>query len=291
MKPKKTQKQNLSLFEQLRKTDRYGNEYWSAKALSKVLGYSKYSLFFPALERAKTACLMADQKMEEHFSNSAAAAEKINRPDTTFSDMRLSRFGCYLAIQNADPNLKGAASAQAYLAVQNRLAELSLLQKRNKLKIVKERRSFLREELSRCNLLLAGAARKAGITKPADYAFFQNHGYRGLYGGLDVKGIRKFKHLDQNQNILDHMGNTELAANLFRVVQTTEKLQRDKVQDIVDADSIHFSVGLKTRQAMQDTGIILPENLPVMKDISKIVQKNKKVPSAVKTKRSQNKDL
>lgn len=284
MKTRKTPKQRISVFEQMRKTDKAGNEYWSAKALAKVLGYTQYSLFLPAIDQAKTACMLADQKVEEHFKESfmAQSAPIVKAPITT--DVHLSRFGCYLAIQNGDPSLKAVAFAQAYFATQYRLAELSLLQKRNNLKIVRQRRYFLREELAKRNLQLAGAARKAGITKPADYALFQNHGYRGLYGGLDVKGIREFKHLDANQNILDHMDSTELAANLFRVTQTTEKLQRDKVQDIVDADSIHFTVGLKARQAMQDTGIILPENLPVMEDITKLEQKYKKAPSNIRNK-------
>lgn len=284
MKPNNTQKQRTSVFEQLRKIDKEGNEYWSAKALAKVLGYPHYSLFLPTLKQAKTACLLADQKVEEHFKESILAQSAPTTKAPIATDIKLSRFGCYLVIQNGDPSLKAVAFAQAYFATQYCLSELSLLQKRNNLKIVRQRRSFLREELAKRNLQLAGAARKAGITKPAEYALFQNHGYRGLYGGLDVKGIREFKHLNPDQNILDHMDSTELAANLFRVTQTTEKLQRDNVQDIVDADSIHFAVGLKARLAMQDTGIILPENLPVMEDITKVEQKHKKGSSNIRNK-------
>jgi len=212
------------------------------------------------------ACSNAGQKPEIHFkqlvSKLITGKNQMDR-----DDIKLSRYGCYLIIQNGDPNLKPVALGQAYFAVQARLGELSHLQSNNNLKIVKERRYFLREELAKRNLQLAGAARKAGITKPSDYAFFQNHGYRGLYGGLDVKALRELRHLDAAQNILDHMDSTELAANLFRVTQTAEKLNSDQVDNIVDANSIHFAVGLKVRKAMEDTGNALPETLPVVENI------------------------
>lgn len=266
MKTKKSQKQGTTIFEKLRKTDKSGNEYWSAKELGKLLGYADYNLFWAVLQKAMTACSNAGQKTEMHFKQpvSELVTDK-NQMDR--DDMKLSRYGCYLAIQNGDPNLKPIALGQAYFAVQARLGELGQLQRNSNLKIVKERRYFLREELAKRNLQLAGAARKAGITKPSDYALFQNHGYRGLYGGLDAKALRELRHLDADQNILDHMDSTELAANLFRVTQTAEKLNSDQVDNIVDANSIHFAVGLKVRKAMQDTGNALPETLPVAENI------------------------
>lgn len=272
MKTQKSQKQNMTVFEKLRKTDKSGNEYWSAKELAKLLGYTDYNLFLSVLQKAKTACSNVGQKTELHFKQLPDSKSIINKDDGYGDDVKLSRYGSYLTIQNGDPELKPVALGQAYFAVQARLGELSQLQKRNNLKIVKERRYFLREELAKRNLQLAGAARKAGITKPSDYAFFQNHGYRGLYGGLDVKALRELRHLDADQNILDHMDSTELAANLFRVTQTAEKLNSDGVHNNVDANSIHFAVGLKVRKAIEETGNALPETLPVLENIMETEQ-------------------
>ncbi|WP_242412056.1 hypothetical protein [Flavobacterium sp. Root186] len=145
--------------------------------------------------------------------------------------------------------------------------------------MIKNRRYFLRKELAKRNLQLAGAARKAGIVTPADYAFFQNHGYRGLYGGLDVKAIRKIRGLDSDENILDHMDSTELAVNLFRVTQTAEKLNDENVQDSAEANSIHFAVGLKARKAIEDIGNTLPENMPLMESITLQQKHDKKLHS------------
>jgi len=277
MKTKKSQQKSIPVFEKLRKTDKTHNEYWSAKGLAKVLGYPKYSLFFKVLDQAKAACINAGQDAFIHFEDSGpikSAGDDLQRNN---GDIKLSRYGCYLAIQNADPDLKQVAMGQAYFATQTRLRELDQQNQHKNLKIVKERRFILREQLAKRNLQLAGAARKAGIRKPADYAFFQNHGYRGLYGGLDVKAIREIRHLAPNENILDHMDSDELAANLFRVAQTTEKLRNEDVHDIVDASSIHLAMGLKVRKVLEDTGNTLPEHMPVVEDISLAEKKDKEV--------------
>ncbi|UPZ14419.1 DNA damage-inducible protein D [Flavobacterium humidisoli] len=278
MKTKKSQENNISVFEKLRKTDKSGHEFWSAKELAKLLDYPKYSLFLKVIDKAKAGCINAGQETGLHFKDVGPIKSVGDDLQRNNGDIKLSRYGCYLAIQNGDPNLKPVALGQAYFATQTRLRELSQ-QKHKNLKIVKERRLFLREELAKRNLQLAGAAQKAGITKPADYAFFQNHGYRGLYGGLDVKAIREIKNLDANENILDYMDSDELAANLFRVTQTTEKLKNDNVHDIVDANSVHFTVGLKVRKALEDAGNTLPENMPAVEDISLAEKKDKELKS------------
>lgn len=229
------------------------------------------------LDKAKAACINADQQTAMHFKDFGPIKSVNDNFQRNNGDVKLSRYGCYLAIQNGDPNLKAVALGQAYFATQTRLQELNYQRKNKNIKILKERRFFLREELAKRNLQLAGAARKAGIVKPADYALFQNHGYRGLYGGLDVKGIREIKHLDPKDNILDHMDSPELAANLFRVAQTTEKLRNNHVNDSIDANSIHFAVGLKVRSAIEETGNVLPENMPVVEDISIVEKKDKNI--------------
>lgn len=282
MKTKKSQQRNISVFEKLRKTDKAGNEYWSAKQLAKGLGYTKYSLFLRVLDKAKAVCIYLGQQTGVHFKDVGPIKSVGDDLQSNSGDVELSRFGSYLAIQNGDPNLKPVALAQAYFATRTLLWELREQEKHKKLKIVKQRRLSLREELSKRNLQLAGAAQRAGIRKPSDYAIFQNHGYRGLYGGLDVKAIREIRDLGADGNILDHMDSAELAANLFRVTQTTESLIKDNVHDIVQANSIHFAVGLKTRQALEITGNTLPENMPVVEDISLAVRKD----TALKAKKS-----
>ncbi|MDL2142324.1 MULTISPECIES: DNA damage-inducible protein D [Flavobacterium] len=279
MKANKSQSKSISIFEKLKKTDKAGNEYWSAKDLAKLLGYSRYSSFIEVLDKAKASCINAGQETASHFKDFSAIKSVGNDLQRNWVNVKLSRYGCYLIIQNADPTLKPVALGQAYFAIQARLQELSQQRKSNNFKMVKNRRYFLRRELAKRNLQLAGAARKAGIVTPADYAFFQNHGYRGLYGGLDVKAIRKIRGLDSDENILDHMDSTELAINLFRVTQTAEKLNDENVQDSAEADTIHFAVGLKARKAIEDIGNTLPENMPVMESITLQRKLDKKLPS------------
>lgn len=267
MKTKKSSKRSISVFDKIRRYDKTGNEYWSSRELSGLLGYTDFKLFLPVIEKAETACRNAGQKQEMHFKE---IADPKKRKAAAFEneDINLSRYACYLIIQNADPALKPVAVGQAYLATQTRYAELSAIQRQNNLKMVKQRRIFLRNELAKRNLQLAGAARKAGIIKPKDYALFQNHGYMGLYGGLDVKAIRKIRNLDADENILDHMDSIELAMNLSRVKQTAELLSDEETNDAADANSVHFAVGVKLRKAIEETGGTLPENLPVVENIA-----------------------
>ena len=145
-------------------------------------------------------------------------------------DVKLSRYACYLIVQNADPSKEIVAIGQTYFAVQTRLHEIQQMSQYQELKTENERRLFLRNELRNHNSQLAEAAQNAGVLTHIEYAIFQNHGYKGLYGGLDAKGIHSKKDLKKSQKILDHMGSTELAANLFRATQTEEKLKRDNVK-------------------------------------------------------------
>lgn len=133
-----------------------------------------------------------------------------------------------------------------------------------------EKRIFLHDEMKKHNLQLADAAKGAGVIEPLDYAMFQNHGYKGLYGGLDAKGIHKRKALKKSENILDHMGSTELAANLFRATQTEEKLRRDNIKGKQKANQTHFEIGKKVRKTIEEIGGTMPENLPVAASIKKL---------------------
>ena len=218
-----------TIFEQMKRLDANGNEFWSARELSKVLEYSEYRHFLPVIERAKEACLNSGNQVANHFEDTLDMVVIGSGAKRKIESVKLSRYACYLIVQNADPNKEVVALGQTYFAVQTRLQEIRQMEDFNRLDSDDEKRLFLRNELRKHNIQLADAAKDAGVIVPFDYAIFQNHGYMGLYGGLDAKGIHAQKGLKKSEQILDHMGSTELAANLFRATQTEDKLRRDNI--------------------------------------------------------------
>lgn len=276
---------NNTIFEQIKEIDEIGNEFWGARKLSKILEYSEFRHFLPVIEKAKEACKNSKQEIADHFEDYLEEINFGKGAKQNLESIKLSRFACYLIVQNADPSKVVVAEGQTYFAVQTRLQEIQQMEGYNSLPTEDEKRLFLRNELKKHNLQLAEAAKKAGVIQPLDYAIFQNHGYMGLYGGLDAKKIHAKKGLKKSQQILDHMGSTELAANLFRATQAEDKLIRDQVKGKNNANKTHHEVGKKVRQTIKDLGGTMPENLPVEASVKKIenIEKKKLLPPKTKT--------
>lgn len=267
---------NNAIFEQIKEIDENGNEYWGARQLSKILEYTDFRNFQTVISKAKEACKNSGELIENHivdFNEMVAIGSGAKRE---MESVKLSRYACYLVVQNADPSKEVVAQGQTYFAIQTRMQEIQQMEGYNRLPTEDEKRLFLRNELKKHNLQLAEAAKKAGVIQPIDYAIFQNHGYMGLYGGLGAKEIHAKKGLKKSQQILDHMGSTELAANLFRATQAEDKLIRDKVKGKSNANKTHHEVGKKVRQTIKDLGGTMPENLPVEASVKKIENTEKK---------------
>lgn len=218
-------------------------------------------------------CKNSGQIAGEHLVEANEEISHGKGAINTYPSYKLSRYACYLLVQNADPSKEVVALGQTYFAVQTRLQEIRQMDEYNRLSTEDEKRLFLRNEMARHNTQLAAAAKDAGVIEPFDYAIFQNHGYMGLYGGLDAKAIHKKKGLRKSQQILDHMGSTELAANLFRATQTEEKLKREQIKGKQKANQTHYEVGKKVRKTIEEIGGEMPENLPVEDSIKKIEPK------------------
>jgi DNA-damage-inducible protein D len=268
-------KQVTTVFEQIRRIDENGNEYWSARDFSKALEYAEYRNFIPVINRAKDACLNSGQDTADHFVDMHEMVSLGSGAERQVDSMKLSRYACYLIVQNGDPSKEVIALGQTYFAVQTRLQEIRQMDEYNVLTSEDEKRLFLRNELRRHNSQLADAAHNAGVIDAIDYAIFQNFGYKGLYGGLDSKAIHQRKRLKKSQNILDHMGSTELAANLFRATQTEDKLRRENIRGKQKANQTHYEVGKKVRKTIQELGGTMPENLPPAEDVRKVERKLK----------------
>ena len=260
---------HASPFEQIRRTNAAGAEHWSSRDFAQVLGYSDYRNFEQVIGKARLACFNSGRRIDDHFvdiTEMVSIGSGAIRPVKT---ILLSRYACYLIVQNADPSKEIVALGQTYFAVQTRRQELS------DQATEEDRRLLLREEMKLHNVRLAGTARDAGVVAPKDYAIFQNHGYMGLYAGMNASDIHKRKGLKKGQQILDHMGSTELAANLFRTTQTEEKLRRDNVTGKQQAYRTHYEVGAKVRKTIRELGGTMPEHLPPAESIKKIETKKK----------------
>src|SRR5215213_3742817 len=238
-------------FETIRQEDEAGNEYWSARDLAKVLDYGEFRFFKNVIRKAETACENSGQLVADHFVQTHGMIATGKGARRKVEDYHLSRYACYLVIQNSDPEKEVVALGQTYFAVQARRQEEA-----DELAGLTEaqRRLFLRGELSGHNKQLADTARQAGVVSSFDFAVFQDHGYMGLYGGEKARDIHQRKELKSNQKILDHMGSTELAANLFRSTQAEEKIRREKIKGKEAANQAHENVGKEVRATIERLG-------------------------------------
>lgn len=233
--------------------------------MSKALEYSDYRNFEEVIEKAKQACINSCQKVDDHFVDVTEMIELPKSAQRQIRSVYLSRYACYLIVQSADPRKEVVAQGHSYFALQTRRQEVE-----------DDRRLKLRAEIKEHNKGLASAAKEAGVILPMDYAIFQNRGYQGLYGGMKKQDIHKHKKLKKSQEILDHMGSEELAANLFRATQTEAKLRRDRIDNKADANKIHYEVGKKIRKTISEFGNEMPENLPTPQESIKQLESRKK---------------
>lgn len=266
-----------SPFEKIKRISEEGYEYWSARDLYKLLEYSEYRHFLPVIEKVKESLTSLNEDIENHIEDMLDMVEIGSGAARELESLKLSRFACYIAVQNADPTKPNVALGQAYFAIKTRQKELIEEEQQRLIQSEEDtKRLFLREQMKTHNKQLAEAAKDAGINEPIDYAIFQNYGYKGLYGGLDRQAIHKRKGLKKSQDILDHMGSTELAANLFRATQTEEKLRRENIKGKMKANLTHYEVGKKVRQTIEELGGTMPEDLPTAESIKKLERQKQK---------------
>jgi len=245
-------------FEDIKHTKEDGTEYWSARELAMALDYTQWRNFQNVLKRAMIACENSGHIASDDFAEVSKIVD-AGISSKPVLDYELSRYACYLIVQNGDPRKEVIALGQTYFAIQTYRQEVAdhfnQLDEDN-------RRLVIRGDIKQWNQMLAETAHNAGVITNEEFAIFQNAGYMGLYGGLDVDDIHKRKELEVGQKILDYMGSTELIANLFRISQTEEKLRKDQVMGAEVATSVHYNVGKEVRTAIEKIGGTMPEDMP-----------------------------
>lgn len=247
------------IFESIKHVNEDGQEFWYARELQKVLEYTEFNKFLPVIKKAMKACEKSNNRVLDHFAQVSEMVRIGSGAERAFDSFKLSRYACYLIVMNGDSRKPVIATGQTYFAVKTRQQEL--IDDYDNLN-EEQKRLAIRNEMKIHNKSLAEAAKNAGVIEARDFAVFQNKGYQGLYGGLGAKEIHERKGLKKSQQILDYMGSTELAANLFRATQTDEKLRRENIQGKAEAGQTHYEVGKKVRQTIAELGGTMPEDLP-----------------------------
>ncbi len=269
-------------FELAAKQDDSGNDFWDARDLARLLDYLDFRNFLNIVEKAKDSSRTAGIPTADHFVDATDMIDIGKGAAREVQTILLTRYACYLIAQNGDARKRPIAFAQTYFAVQARRQEVQDQDIASAIPLLEEeKRILLRDEMKKHNKMLAEAARNAGVVLPRDFAIFTNAGYIGLYGGLDRLGIQRRKGISSKNNILDHMGSTELAANLFKATQTEDKLRRDAVVGTHAANKTHYEVGAMVRATIKEIGGTMPEDLPAAENIVKVARRiNKAITKA-----------
>ena len=264
-------KYNETVFEDIKHIDEYGNEYWLARELQNVLEYKRWDKFCNVIENAKVACGKSNYKVFEHFSQVGKTSKMPNGGVKNLLDYKLSRYACYLIVQNADPRKEVVALGQTYFAVQTRRQELTEIE--YSMLTEDEKRFYQRNLTKKGNYSLNQAAKKAGVK---NFDKFHNAGYKGLYNGETADDIAKRKGLRYREEILDNMGSEELVANLFRISQTEARLRKDNIQGEGEANEAHYNIGKNIREVIAKNNGTMPECLPTPKKSLKELEKERK---------------
>ncbi|MDD6673086.1 MAG: DNA damage-inducible protein D [Eubacteriales bacterium] len=246
-------------FEDIKHIRDDGTEFWYARELAVALDYTKWENFQKVIKRAMIACENSGKDVSVCFPEVRKTSNMPNGGVKSIVEYELSRYACYLIVQNGDPRKEIIALGQTYFAIQTYRQEVA--DRFNELD-EDSRRLIVRGDIRQWNQLLAETARNCGVITNEEFAIFQNAGYMGLYGGMTVDDIHRKKELEIGQKILDYMGSTELIANLFRISQTEEKLRKDGIDNSSDATAVHYSVGKEVRKAIEEIGGTMPEDLP-----------------------------
>lgn len=260
-----------SIFENIKNIDDYGQEYWYARELSRVLEYSDWRNFLKVLNKAKVACDNSGFNVNEQLVEVNKLSKRNNNATVNIQDYKLSRYMCYLIVQNADPSKEVVALGQTYFAIQTRKQEITE-QEYDSLSD-DEKRFYQRKLTKQGNYTLQKVTSSAGVKNMAE---FHNAGYKGLYNGETADDIFKRKKLRYREDILDNMNEDELVANLFRINQTKQRLLKDNVQGEKEAKDVHYEVGKKVRKAIVDIGGTMPEDMPTPKKSLKELEREKK---------------
>ena len=261
------------IFEDIKHIDEYGNEYWLARELQVAFEYKRWDKFCKVIENAKITCEKSKYAVSNHFSHLGKMINLGKGGKRKVEDYKLSRYACYLIVQNGDSRKKTIALGQTYFAVQTRKQELS--EKEYSTLTEDEKRFYQRNLTRKGNYSLNMVARNVGVR---NFDKFHNAGYKGLYGGETANDIAKRKKLRYREDILDNMNEDELVANLFRINQTKQKLLKDKVQGENNSSDIHYEVGKEIRYTIKKLGGTMPEDMPTpKKSLKELEKENKKL--------------
>ena len=267
---KQIKEYNKTVFEDIKHIDEYGNEYWLARELQIALEYSQWRRFNEVINRAIISCDNSKLEINDHFAKVGKMVDIGSKTSRSIDDYKLSRYACYLIVQNSDPRKEVVALGQTYFAIQTRRQELT--EKEYSMLTEDEKRFYQRSLTKKGNYSLNQVAKKCGVK---NFDKFHNAGYKGLYNGETANDIAKRKNLRYREDILDNMGSEELAANLFRITQTESKLKRDNISSEKDANETHYNIGKNIREVIAKNGGTMPEKLPTPKKSLKELEKEK----------------